>query len=89
VPIGFFQLWHAGATGIRTYPGHGAVDRSDMSFALQWPRGRRALVPEIVAIHLATDDGREMGANWRGRTTPPFGPVPSAPPPAPRDGYAR
>lgn len=75
-PIGFFQLWHPGTSGRHLYPDHGNVDRSDMAFARQWPRGRRHLVPELVAIHLAPEAEAVMGANWRGRKTPHFGPLP-------------
>jgi hypothetical protein len=46
LPLGFFQLWNAGATGIRDYPSHGAADRSDLLFAQRWPRRRRHLLPE-------------------------------------------
>lgn len=73
MPIGFFQLWNAGETGIRDYPSHGAADRSDMLFAQRWPRRRRHLIPEIVGIHIDNiDDGDDMGQNWRGRRTRPF-----------------
>jgi glycosyltransferase involved in cell wall biosynthesis len=74
-PIGFFQMWHASSR--RTYPDHGHADRSDLAFALQWPRGKRALIPEIFAIHLASEDGGDLGANWRGRRSGSFGPVPA------------
>lgn len=77
-PIGFFQLWNAGRTGRLDYPDHGAADRSDLAFARQWPRSRRGLIPELVAIHLASDDdGSSMGINWRGRKSPHFGPEPA------------
>jgi hypothetical protein len=76
-PIGFFQMWNAASTGVLTYPDHGAADRSDLAFARQWPRRKRALIPEVVAIHLASDvEGAEMGNNWRGRVSPSFGPAP-------------
>lgn len=52
VPIGYAQLWHPGVTGRRLYPeGHGTSARADMGFALQWPRPKRHLIPEVVAIH--------------------------------------
>ncbi len=80
VPIGFFQLFHRAATmyrGIRTrrYSCHGHSDaaRTDVQFALQWDRNRRALIPELVVLHLESD-GSATGANWSGRTTRPFGP---------------
>lgn len=75
LPIGFFQLWSPSASGITSYTEHGSADRGDMRFALQWPRDKRVLIPEIVGVHLATEnvDGK-MGDNWNGRTTPFFGP---------------
>jgi hypothetical protein len=87
VPIGFFQLWHAGATGRRTYPSHGEADRSDMRFARQWPRRHRHLIPEIFAIHLESEEAESMGANWRGRKTREFCPAPETPLPRPKPGY--
>jgi hypothetical protein len=74
LPLGFFQMWNPAETGIVTYPSHGRADRSDLCFASKWPRRHRALIPEIVGIHLASEDDSEMGANWRGRVTPAFGP---------------
>jgi hypothetical protein len=86
VPIGFFQLFHSDATiyrGIRTrrYSNytHSDAARTDVQFALQWDRERRALVPELVVLHLESEDAG-IGANWSGRTTRPFGPEPSATP---------
>lgn len=78
VPIGFFQLWHPGASGKREYPGHSHAGRGDFSFGQSWPRAKRALIPEIVAVHLESEDA-EMAANWRGRRTKPFGPMHDAP----------
>jgi len=72
LPIGFFQLWNARQSGIRSYPsGHGTSARADMGFARQWPRERRHLIPEVVGIHLESEPA-ENGANWRGRETRPF-----------------
>jgi hypothetical protein len=68
-PIGFFQLWHSSTK--RIYPTHaGSAEHSDVLFAVQWPRAKRVLLPEIVTTHLTTDS--EMGANWKGRTSPTF-----------------
>jgi hypothetical protein len=76
IPIGYFQLWCAAAFPERRYPEHHAdAARSDMLFAVQWPRPRRQLLPELFAIHLESEPA-VMGANWKGRTTQPFGPVP-------------
>jgi len=74
MPIGFFQLWNAAVSGITSYPDtHGTAGRADMLFSLQWPRGRRSLIPEIIAIHL---EGPLVPGtkNWRGRRMGPFGP---------------
>jgi hypothetical protein len=74
VPIGFFQLWHSNSGRLKYPEHHSTAARSDMLFALQWPRSQRLLLPEIMGIHLASDAGRGMGANWNGRQTPEFGP---------------
>ncbi len=51
-PVGYFQLWSPDGSGISRYPRHGAADRSDHVHAMMWPRHKRVLIPEIVAIHL-------------------------------------
>jgi hypothetical protein len=79
VPIGFAQLWHSDAdeafgNKIRPYPHHqGTACRADVQFPLQWDRANRVLIPEIIAVHLASEESK-MGANWNGRTTKRFGP---------------
>jgi hypothetical protein len=88
-PIGFFQLWNPIESGVSTYPDHGNVDRSDMAFARQWPRHRRGLIPELVAIHLASEPEEGMGANWRGRKTKHFGPEPHPRKPPQNDHHHR
>ena len=71
VPIGFFQLWHAKHD--RRYPlDHSTAERTDVLHPLQWPLGKRRLLPEIIAIHLESEAGK-MGTNWHGRKTPQFG----------------
>jgi hypothetical protein len=76
IPVGFFQLWCGPAFPDRRYPEHhGDAARGDMLFAVQWPRQRRQLLPELFAIHLESEPVA-MGANWKGRTTRPFGPIP-------------
>lgn len=77
-PIGYFQLWNPKVSGITTYPQqHGAADRTDVLFAKQWPRKQRALIPEIIAIHLDSENLnlKDMGKNWNGRKTAWFGPL--------------
>jgi len=74
VPIGYFQLWNPGGSGVCQYPEHHTTAaRSDMLFAMQWTRDRRHLIPEIIATHLESERAA-MGANWNGRTTRAFGP---------------
>jgi hypothetical protein len=46
-----------------------------VQFSLQWDRAKRALVPELVVLHLESEDAA-VGANWCGRVTKPFGPLP-------------
>ena len=48
----------------------GIMEHTDVLFAIQWPRGRRHLLPEGFCIHL--ESSAEFGANWHGRKTPPF-----------------
>lgn len=74
-PIGFFQLFHSGSK--RLYPiNHGSAEHSDVLFAAQWPRAKRALLPEVFVIHLDSEKANEtkMGMNWKGRKSRPFGP---------------
>lgn len=72
-PIGYFQLWHSSQK--RKYPVvAGSAEHSDVVFACQWPRNKRVLLPEVTCIHLETTS--DMGVNWCGRKSPPWGPVP-------------
>lgn len=74
-PIGFFQLWNPITARIFWYPEeHGAADRTDVQFAKKWHRGKRALIPEIIGIHLDSEalNLKEMGKNWNGRKTELF-----------------
>ena len=82
-PIGFFQLWH-GSSGMldgwryKDYPlTNSTAAHSDIKHSLQWPRQKRVLIPEIFAVHLESEPV-QYGANWKGRKTKPFGPVPAA-----------
>lgn len=71
-PLGYFQMWHQGHTK-RAYPTqHTSAARGDMQFATSFPREKRQLLPECIAIHLETSS-EGMGANWNGRKTPRFG----------------
>jgi hypothetical protein len=72
IPIGFFQLWNAQSGVLDYIAGHSDAGREDSHFAAQWPRRRRHLIPEITAYHLESEFA-EMGVNWKGRKTKPFG----------------
>lgn len=76
-PVGYFQLWNPGASGVTTYPAdHSEADRTDVLFAQQWPRRKRQLLPELAVYHLESEPA-EQGANWGGRRTARFGVEPS------------
>lgn len=73
-PIGYFQLWWSGAK--RQYPiVAGSAEHGDVLFAVQWPRDRRILLPELFVYHLESEVAA-MGTNWKGRKTKPFTPCP-------------
>jgi hypothetical protein len=72
-PIGFFQMWNPKASNVLEYPKeHGEVDRSDVIFAKKFRRAKRQLIPEIISIHIDSEELPEMGKNWSGRKTRPF-----------------
>lgn len=79
VPLGFFQLFHRNAEALKAQPYYpvewDSAATSDLYFAYKWPRTHRHMIPEIVGIHLATDDltYSAMGQNWTGRRTRRFG----------------
>lgn len=75
-PIGFFQMWHPQTSKVSSYPEqHGSADRTDVLFAKLWDRINRSLIPEIIGIHLDSENSTidEMGKNWNGRKTKYFG----------------
>lgn len=72
IPIGFFQLWHADSKILKYMEGHTDAGREDSHFPIQWPRNKRALIPEIAAYHLESESA-EMATNWKGRKTKRFG----------------
>ncbi len=78
VGIGYFQAWFEPDGIPRVYPEeHQDASRGDMTFTLKnWPkRVNRQLIPEIVLIHLISDDGTTQGCNWAGRKSARFGPA--------------
>jgi hypothetical protein len=73
VPIGFFQMWNAGRFPERRYPLiQGSAEHTDVLHAIQWPASKRRILPEIIAVHLESEKS-EMGVNWKGRKSKPFG----------------
>jgi hypothetical protein len=73
VPIGFFQMWNAGKYPERRYPLiQGSAEHTDVLHAIQWPASKRRILPEIIAVHLESETS-EMGVNWKGRKSKPFG----------------
>lgn len=75
LPMGFFQMFNANADVLHNnkfYPEDCQdAGNSDLRFAARWPRSHRHLLPEIVGIHLMTDDVWS-GVNWKGRKTKDF-----------------
>lgn len=76
VPIGFTQIWHSSMNVIYPMRQKAGAEHTDVLFSLQWPRPKRVLLPEVIAIHLESE-AAPMGSNWRRRTTRRFGPASS------------
>ncbi len=69
-------MWHPITSDVKLYPDeHSGADRTDVLHAKKWKRKQRVLIPEIIAIHLDSEDAtvKEMGRNWNGRKTKLFG----------------
>lgn len=79
VPCGFFQLFHSSEDewrGIRVKPyptNHSSAARTDIQFGLRWDRHKRAILPELIAVHLESERIGK-GVNWNGRQSKWFGP---------------
>ena len=64
--LGFFQLWCPKISGVEHYPSFTDASSSDIVFSQLWPRIRRTLIPEILAVHI--EEGQsQSGRNWSGR----------------------
>lgn len=71
--IGYFQMWHPKGSGISSYPTDSlGADRTDMIFTKYWNAKNRHLIPEIMCLHLESEEA-EMGKNWFGRKSKKFG----------------
>jgi hypothetical protein len=58
---------------VKAYPqGHSKACRTDVQFALKWDRHKRAVVPELIVVHLESEKVPK-GSNWSGRSTKQFG----------------
>jgi len=69
-PLGFFQLAHRSA--FDTYPSNSqGADHCDILFANKFSRSKRVHIPEIMGIHLESDDNGK-GVNWYGRKSAAF-----------------
>lgn len=68
-PLGYFQLCHTSA--FTNYP-EGSLDAShgDVEFVKNWSRDNRVLIPEIIGVHICTNNYISM--NWKGRKSDPF-----------------
>lgn len=72
IPIGYFQLWNPKISKVYNYPNqHGSADRTDVLFSYNWTRDKRQLLPELVGIHIQTEE--TVGLNWNGRKSNLFG----------------
>lgn len=72
-PIGYFQLWNPKGSGVCDYPTeHDFCDRTDVLHCKKFKRENRELLPELVCIHLDSEELVEMGKNWKGRKTKLF-----------------
>lgn len=65
-PLGFFQLWNPGISGVDIYPSFNDASSSDIIFAQQFSRIKRTLIPEMLAVHIEQGIS-QTGTNWQGR----------------------
>lgn len=69
-PIGYFQLWHS-SVGLRYPINQGSAEHTDVTFAQQFARAQRVLIPELFCYHLESP-GTVGKADWNGRASPDF-----------------
>jgi hypothetical protein len=75
LPIGYFQLWNPNGSGVYDYPEvQASFDRTDVLHAQQFDREQRKFIPDVICIHLASENHKQ-GQNWFGRKTRPFRPM--------------
>jgi len=74
-PIGYFQLWNPRGSDVFDYPTQfDSCDVSDILHCKKFSGQNRQLLPEIVVIHLDSENFNEtdIGKNWKGRKTKLF-----------------
>jgi hypothetical protein len=72
--IGYFQLWNPKGSGIYDYPiEKSGFDRTDVVHLKRWSKENVGFIPDLVCIHLASED-HTQGQNWLGRQTSKFEP---------------
>jgi len=69
-PLGFFQMAHMDYFEKYPFTEKNGFDHCDLLFSKMWHRSRRILIPEIIAIHIASE--RVWGQNWDGRKSKDF-----------------
>lgn len=70
--IGFFQLWNPEGSGVKEYPiERVGYDRTDVAHMKKWGKGTRLMIPDIIGIHLSSQD-HSKAQNWNGRTSRSF-----------------
>lgn len=72
-PLGFFQLAHSSQFSMYPQDCKGA-DHCDIVFANLYNRINRIMIPEILPLHLVSEDAT-WSSNWNGRKTAPFLPA--------------
>lgn len=70
-PVGYFQLCHR--SSFDQYPQNSlGADHCDLMFPRDnFHRNKRVFIPEMLAIHIESDDAKKAD-NWWGRKTKPF-----------------
>jgi len=71
LPIGFFQMWHAKFKNRYPNKQQSDMEHTDLLHASYWPPDKRILIPDFFCLHLTTTT--QMGHNWQGRKSAPFG----------------
>jgi hypothetical protein len=72
--LGYMQLWNPKESGFYDYPiQNSGFDRTDVVHFKRWSKENIGFIPDLVCIHLASED-HAQGQNWLGRKTNKFEP---------------